>query len=265
LGVLAQNPAIPQARLLQPSPSSNEASSAPESPDVSNVGKPKPKSDGQKLDNQPPQVAENALEKTFAALVFPVLRPKSSLIAEKTQDKAPTRSASEVRAELSAHSWTIPPLATRRRIVGEAGGESMIRAAVAEPKISLKSPSIRFRVNPSESKLSGSLFPSPSMALLGPPANFQATAYALRGRTFSGVYVRRGVIAADPRVIPIGSVVQIVTPGYSGIYTVQDTGGKIKGKIIDVWVGSTREAMIFGRRQIKVHVVRWGKPRRSQR
>jgi 3D (Asp-Asp-Asp) domain-containing protein len=73
------------------------------------------------------------------------------------------------------------------------------------------------------------------------------------------------VIAADPRVIPIGSVVQLITPGYSGIYTVQDTGGKIKGKIVDVWVGSYREARIFGRRQIKVHVLRWGKPRRIQR
>lgn len=265
LGVLAQNPAIPQAQLLQPSPSSNEAPSAPESPDVGKPGKPKPKSDGQKLNGQTPQVAENASEKVFAALVFPVLRPRSILVAEKTPDKTPSRSASEVSAEIAAHSWTISPLATRKRIVGEAGGESMLRAAVAEPKVSLKSPSIRFRINPSESKLSGSLFASPSMSLIGPPANFQATAYSLRGRTFSGSYVRRGVIAADPRVIPIGSVVQLVTPGYSGIYTVQDTGGKIKGKIVDVWVGSYREARIFGRRQIKVHVLRWGKPRRSQR
>jgi 3D (Asp-Asp-Asp) domain-containing protein len=264
-GILAQNPAIPHARLLQPSPSSSEAPSAPESADVSKPGKPKPTLDGQRLDSQLPQVAERASAKAFAELVFPVLRPKSALVAEKTQDKAPIRSASEIRAEISAHSWTIPPLATRKRIVGEAGGESMIRAAVSEPKISLKSPSIRFRINPSESKLSGSFFSSPSMSLIGPPANFQATAYSLRGRTFSGVYVRRGVIAADPRVIPIGSVVQLITPGYSGIYTVQDTGGKIKGKIIDVWVGSYREARIFGRRQIKVHVLRWGKPRRSQR
>jgi 3D (Asp-Asp-Asp) domain-containing protein len=62
------------------------------------------------------------------------------------------------------------------------------------------------------------------MELLGAPGSFQATAYSLRGQTASGDYVRRGVIAADPRVIPLGSVVQIVTPGYSGIYTVQDTG-----------------------------------------
>jgi 3D (Asp-Asp-Asp) domain-containing protein len=139
----------------------------------------------------------------------------------------------------------------------------MIRAAVAEPKISLNGPSIRFRIDPSESKLSGKLFAGPSIGALGPSTNFQATAYALRGRTASGVYVRRGVIAADPRVIPIGSVVQITTPGYSGVYTVHDTGGKIKGRIVDVWVGSNREARIFGRRKIKLHVLRWGKKRRS--
>jgi 3D (Asp-Asp-Asp) domain-containing protein len=100
------------------------------------------------------------------------------------------------------------------------------------------------------------------MKLLGPAASFQATAYALHGRTASGVYVRRGVIAADPRVIPIGSVVQIITPGYSGVYTVHDTGGKIKGKIVDVWMASPREARIFGRRKIKLHVIRWGRKRR---
>ncbi|HZF40800.1 MAG TPA: 3D domain-containing protein [Blastocatellia bacterium] len=181
---------------------------------------------------------------------------------EKTPDKTPNRAASDVSAEISARSWAIPPLVTRNRAAGEAGAESMIRAAIAEPKISLKNPSIRFRVNPSESKLSGSLFASPSMALLGPPANFQATAYALHGRTASGAYVRRGVIAADPRVIPIGSVVQILTPGYSGVYTVHDTGRLIKGKIVDVWLPSTREARIFGRRQIKLHVLRWGPKRR---
>jgi 3D (Asp-Asp-Asp) domain-containing protein len=140
----------------------------------------------------------------------------------------------------------------------------MIRAAVAEPRISLNNPSIRFRIIPSESKLSGRLFTSPSMELLGPPASFQATAYALRGITASGIYVRHGVIAADPRVIPIGSVVQILTPGYSGVYTVQDTGRLIKGKIVDVWLPSTREARFFGRRSIKLHVIRWGKKRRSQ-
>lgn len=260
LSATAQNPAIPQAQSLQPSASSGVTSSPTESPIISKPGKPK-------VNGQAPLVSENISEKTYAALVFTVLKPKSSLVSEKAPEKTPnrvsSRSAGEVSAEIRARSWAIPPIATRNRVAGEAGAESMIRAAIAEPKISLNSPSIRFRVNPSESKLSGSLFTSPSMETLGPPASFQATAYALRGITASGIYVRRGVIAADPRVIPIGSVVQLVTPGYSGVYTVQDTGRLIKGKIVDVWLPSTREARFFGRRSIKLHVLRWGKKRRS--
>jgi 3D (Asp-Asp-Asp) domain-containing protein len=261
LGVQAQNPAIPQAQSLQPSATSGITSSPSESLDIGKPGKPK-------LNGKAPLVSESTSDKTYAALAFPVLKPKSSLVSGKTPERAPdliaSRAASDISAEVRGRSWAIPPLATRNRIAGEAGAESMIRAAIAEPRISLNSPSIRFRIIPSESKLSGRLFTSPSMELIGPPASFQATAYALRGITASGIYVRRGVIAADPRVIPIGSVVQILTPGYSGVYTVQDTGRLIKGKIVDVWLPSTREARFFGRRSIKLHVIRWGKKRRSQ-
>jgi len=261
LGVQAQNPAIPQAQSLQPSATSGITSSPSESLDIGKPGKPK-------LNGKAPQVPESISRETYAALAFPVLKPKSSLVSGKAPEKAPdiiaSRAASDVNAEIRGRSWAIPPLATRNRVAGEAGAETMIRAAVAEPKISFNNPSIRFRILPSESKLSGSLFTSPSMELLGPPASFQATAYALRGITASGIYVRHGVIAADPRVIPIGSVVQILTPGYSGVYTVQDTGRLIKGKIVDVWLPSTREARFFGRRNIKLHVIRWGKKRRSQ-
>jgi 3D (Asp-Asp-Asp) domain-containing protein len=259
LGVQAQNPAIPQTQSLQPSASSGITSST-ESPDISKPGKPK-------VNNQVSLVSERTSEKTYAALVFPVLRPKGAWVTEKASekipDKAPIRATSEVGAEIKGRSWAVPPLVTGSRGAGEIKTESVMRAAVAEPKIAVKNPSIRLRVNPSESKLRGSLFTSPNMGLLGPKVNFEATAYALRGITASGVYVRRGVIAADPRVIPLGSIVQITTPGYSGIYTVQDTGGKIKGKIVDLWMGSSREARIFGRRQIKLQVLRWGKKRRT--
>jgi 3D (Asp-Asp-Asp) domain-containing protein len=257
LGVQAQNPAIPQAQSLQPSATSGITSSPSESLDISKPGKPK-------LNGNAPQVPETISRETYAALAFPVLKPKSSLVSGKAPNIIASRAPGDVSADVRGRSWAIPPLATRNRIAGEAGAESMIRAAIAEPRISLNNPSIRFRIIPSESKLSGSLFTSPSMELIGPPASFQATAYALRGITASGIYVRHGVIAADPRVIPIGSVVQILTPGYSGVYTVQDTGRLIKGKIVDVWLPSTREARVFGRRSIKLHVIRWGKKRRSQ-
>lgn len=88
-----------------------------------------------------------------------------------------------------------------------------------------------------------------------PASSYVATAYSLRGRTASGRMVSRGLIAADPRVLPLGSRVRLEHPGYSGEYLVADTGGMIKGRRIDIWIPSTREAMRFGRRTVKLTVL----------
>lgn len=89
----------------------------------------------------------------------------------------------------------------------------------------------------------------------GPSATYSATAYSLRGRTASGQYVTRGLIAADPRVLPIGTRVRLEAGPWSGEYLVADTGGAIKGRKIDIWTPSTREAMQFGRRPVKLTVL----------
>lgn len=81
---------------------------------------------------------------------------------------------------------------------------------------------------------------------------FTATAYCLRGKTAMGHGVRRGIIAADPRVLRLGSTVVLEGSGYSGSYLVSDTGGRIKGKKIDIWVPNCSEARRFGRRTIQV-------------
>ena len=85
--------------------------------------------------------------------------------------------------------------------------------------------------------------------------NYVATAYSLRGKTASGRLVGRGLIAADPRVLPLGSRVRLDHPGYSGEYVVADTGGMIRGKRIDIWTPSSGEAMRFGRRTVKLTVL----------
>jgi 3D (Asp-Asp-Asp) domain-containing protein len=82
---------------------------------------------------------------------------------------------------------------------------------------------------------------------------FVATAYCLRGRTASGSRVRNGIIAADPRVLRLGSRVNLGAGSYSGNYIVADTGGKIKGKRIDIWMASCAEARRFGRRTVTVY------------
>jgi 3D (Asp-Asp-Asp) domain-containing protein len=85
---------------------------------------------------------------------------------------------------------------------------------------------------------------------------FTATAYALEGITASGTRARRGIVAADPRVIPLGSRIRVLDAGkYSGEYLVEDTGSAIKGKIIDIKVGSYAEARKFGRQRVRVEVL----------
>ncbi len=88
--------------------------------------------------------------------------------------------------------------------------------------------------------------------------HFVATAYSVRGTTASGVSVNTGIVAADPNVLPIGSVIEMRLGAHSGIYTVLDTGGFIKGNRIDIYVPSFDQAIDFGRRQVKVRVLRNG-------
>ena len=90
------------------------------------------------------------------------------------------------------------------------------------------------------------------------PQLYVATAYSLPGRTASGMRVAKGVIAADPRVLPLGTRVRLDAGPYSGEFVVADTGSAVRGRKIDVWVPSYREACRFGRRQIKLSVLSYG-------
>jgi 3D (Asp-Asp-Asp) domain-containing protein len=90
-----------------------------------------------------------------------------------------------------------------------------------------------------------------------PTQTFTATAYALPGRTASGHPVRRGLIAAD-RSLPLGTRVRLDAGRYSGEYVVADRGGKVRGRLIDIWVPSNGEAMRFGRRPVKLTILSYG-------
>lgn len=94
------------------------------------------------------------------------------------------------------------------------------------------------------------------------PFSFVATAYSLRGKTASGQYVTKGLIAADPRFLPLGSRVRVEAGAYSGEYLVADTGGRIRGRKIDIWTPTSHEAMRFGRRRVKLTVLSYGGKRK---
>ena len=89
---------------------------------------------------------------------------------------------------------------------------------------------------------------------------FSATAYCKGTTTASGVNVRSGIAAADPDLLPVGSVVQVDAPGgrYDGVYTVMDTGPKVQGRHVDLYMWSCHEALRFGRTAIRIVVLRLG-------
>lgn len=77
------------------------------------------------------------------------------------------------------------------------------------------------------------------------------------GVTASGIQAVKGVVAVDPKVIPLGSRVYVETAGGEYIYGTAiagDTGGAIKGNKIDLCFGSHEEALSFGRRTVNVYV-----------
>jgi len=101
----------------------------------------------------------------------------------------------------------------------------------------------------------------------GAQLDFTATAYCKGTTTASGVAVRRGIAAADPQLLPVGSVVSLSTgvPAFDGVYTVLDTGPAVQGRRLDLYVWSCYEALDFGRRRVQATILRldWD-PRASQ-
>ena len=97
----------------------------------------------------------------------------------------------------------------------------------------------------------------PQSAAERPSTTFVATAYC-RGRvTASGAPVQAGVIAADPAVLPLGTVVRLTgLAAYDGTYTVLDTGPAVRGRRIDLYMADCSAARQFGRRTAEVRVLR---------
>ena len=106
----------------------------------------------------------------------------------------------------------------------------------------------------------------PLLELYGPFAGkevmtLEATAYYPGPNNFGGgvgpttaigILARRGVVAVDPSVIRLGTRVHV--EGY-GEAVAGDTGGAIRGNRIDLCFDTYEQAMQFGRRNVKVHIL----------
>ena len=105
--------------------------------------------------------------------------------------------------------------------------------------------------------LLGALAAGGGAAEAGPSQTYRlrvdAVAYHLPGRTALGIPVRRGVVAVDPRLIPLGTKLHV--PGY-GPGLAADVGYAIKGRIIDLWFPTRAQARQWGRRTVTITVYR---------
>ena len=88
----------------------------------------------------------------------------------------------------------------------------------------------------------------------------EATAYCPRrccgsagGRTATGRRAEYGTVAVDPRVIPLGSALYVDRYGFA---IAADTGRLIRGNRIDLCFPTHREALRFGRRTVRVLLLR---------
>jgi len=101
---------------------------------------------------------------------------------------------------------------------------------------------------------------NPSAPVPGSRLDFSATAYCKGTTTASGTEVRTGIAAADEAILPVGSVVNVSTDKvrYNGVYTIMDTGPRVQGRVLDLYMWSCTEALAFGRKPIQVTVLRLG-------
>lgn len=172
--------------------------------------------------NASPSVAENLAPNDSAqqTRTRQQLDPAGAKLSGQEIAKTPESAASEASAETEAAEEMNPDPSLTSRSAAEKSGAGSLSQAV--------------------------------------PQSYTATAYALRGRTASGAPVRRGFIAADRSVLPLGSRVRLEAGSYSGEYMVADHGGAIRGRKIDIWVPSSGEAVRFGRKPVKLTVLSYG-------
>lgn len=188
----------------------------------------------------------------FAAtlLAASVLFYAAPLFAETPASQQPTSIQQEKREiNEAASAERVPDSETRQALepaaTTAAAGAGSAPAATSDKPIALSA------------NISTETAPTAAEAITAPQA-YVATAYSLPGRTASGMRVAKGVIAADPRVLPLGTRVRLEAGPYSGDYIVADTGSAVKGRKIDVWVPSNGEARRFGRRNIRLSVLSYG-------
>ena len=189
---------------------------------------------------------------TFAAFLISYARP---LLAETTPSQGPAQQETKAPAQEAAQQKKEADAKTTAQAETAELSETVSNTPAAAVKDSDATAATTVTVaNSTEAK----------SAPITAPQAYTAFSYSLCCRGSSGLGVRRGTIAADPKILPYGTRVYMTGSGaYDGEYLVTDAGTAIKGNKIDVWVPTVHEARRFGRRNVKLTVLSYG-PRRGK-
>lgn len=95
----------------------------------------------------------------------------------------------------------------------------------------------------------------------------KATAFSQEAQlTAAGTVPHEGIVAADPDILPLGTIIRVTGAGpYNGRYVVTDTGSKVVGHHIDVYLASDIEAKRFGKKRVRVQVLDRGEGAKDAR
>ena len=159
----------------------------------------------------------------------------------------------DLRKVLAENESELNNLNAEERAI-KAEQEAKRRAAAARNNVTTASSN-----QSAASKSNSNTAQAPASTSAGEWRTVQATGYSTQQRGLSthtalGIDLRVNprVIAVDPRVIPLGSLVEVQG---LGVYVAGDTGGAIKGNIIDIHYPTVGQALNWGRRNVKIRVI----------
>jgi 3D (Asp-Asp-Asp) domain-containing protein len=171
--------------------------------------------------------------------------------ATKTEQAVSRREASLVEAARqarAAQAAALAALAARRDYLARLAAQNMAQAQVATVQSQAQAAETRSS-NLTVAATSSLDAPLPQVSGGDRVLTVSATAYSLPGYTASGLHVAWGVVAVDPRVIPLGT--RMTVPGY-GEAIAADVGTAIIGDRIDLWFPTLAQAQAWGRQTVTI-------------
>ena len=174
-------------------------------------------------------------------------------VAAVEKKEALNTKVADLRKVLAENESELNNLNAEERAI-KAEQEAKRRAAAARNNVTTASSN-----QSAASKSNSNTAQAPASTSAGEWRTVQATGYSTQQRGLSthtalGIDLRVNprVIAVDPRVIPLGSLVEVQG---LGVYVAGDTGGAIKGNIIDIHYPTVGQALNWGRRNVKIRVI----------